>query len=111
MGYIRHNAIVVTGWQEKAVQKARRKAIKLGCQATEIMESPANVNYTFLIPPDGSKEGWPESNTGDSRRYRFRRWLNKAYQKDLFLDWVEVSYGTEGGKAQVVADVASPWEL
>lgn len=101
MGLIQHDAIIVTSWNDKHIQEARDKAIELyhgvGTESgelrlpvTEIVESPVNDYATFLIAPDGSKEGWAESKLGDSLRGRFIEW---AKASGLYLDIVTVNYG------------------
>jgi hypothetical protein len=40
-----------------------------------LVASPMNGFYSFFIPPDGSKDLWPESDHGDGRREKFLRWL------------------------------------
>ena len=64
MGYMRHHAILVTSWDAKLLASAHAQAVKMFAYVSPI--SPAFVNgyQSFFIPPDGSKEGWPESDAG-----------------------------------------------
>lgn len=105
MSYKRHNAIVVTSWSKYLVVLARIHAEEIGMQVTDIRESPTNSEYTFLVCPDGSKEGWDESDAGDSRREVFRRWLASQLYDDGSgpLSWVEIAYGNDGPKPEIVA--------
>ena len=102
MGYIRHNAILVTGWNVH-VDEAHKMALSIFpcAQVTDVTREVINGYKSFLVAPDGSKEGWADSDDGDSRRADFIRRLETT---DWYLDWVEVRYGTEGGAAQIVND-------
>ena len=78
MGYIKHNTIVVTGWNEEHMNQAREKAVELFEKFTEeegvvspygsklispIIGGLVNSQLSFFIAPDGGKEGWTTSNT------------------------------------------------
>lgn len=91
MGYIRHDAIVVTGFQDKEFKSAHRKAVQLHLEVTEITESKINGYKSFLIIPDGSKEGWANSDNGDVARDAWKKWVRK--QKKLYIDFAHVSFG------------------
>ena len=54
---------------------------------------PPQVNgeRSFFIPPDGSKEGWSDSDKGDERRNEFVEWLRSEGQ----VHWVEVCYAED----------------
>jgi hypothetical protein len=99
MGYIKHNAIIVTGDADSASQ-ARNIADILGLYASPIMCSQNNGYYSFFIPPDGSKEGWPDSLEHDKLRQRFKEVLKEKI--DVFVDWVEVSYGGDTDRPLIV---------
>ena len=103
MGYIKHHAIVVTSWDDKTIEKAWWKAHEFGCNPSKIVGPYTNGYGSFLIPPDGSKEGWTGSYDGDAARHCFKNWLNtQGYDDDsTSLEWVEVSYGSDDGKAEV----------
>ena len=106
MGYIRHNAIIATGWQNEAVQALCDFAKSIGTEAIS-GEEMTNGYRTVIITPDGSKEGWETSTNGDARRGRIREWLRNAGERGMFFEWCEVAYGNDDGNAQVVA---SEWE-
>lgn len=105
MGYIRHHAIIVTGgdWNDE-IKKAHEFAMKLGCTVTEIVLSPVNGYRTFCVVPDGSKEGWSESDSGDGRRDAFVAYCEGTRYGDGSgpLDWAEVQYGDEERETLVV---------
>jgi|SRR6478609_4114509 len=99
MGYIRHHAIVVTGSNSYNAKqgkgefdKVHTKAKKIfGNMVSEIIASDVNGYLSFLIAPDGSKEGWPDSNEGDERRAQFVEYMKKNNP----CDYVEVMYGDD----------------
>lgn len=108
MGYIRHDAIVVTSWDEKYLLPAIAKAVELGLPCSEIVESPVNSYCSFLIAPDGSKEGWDESAKGDAAREAWKAWANAAYTNDgLYCQWAHISYaGDESDDTKLVDQAA-----
>lgn len=97
MSTVLHNAIVVTSWGEDSIKCARLKAIALGLLATPIVESRVNAYWTFLVVPDGSKEGWAESDRGDEAREQFAEylWAQRVEDGSSSLEWVEVAYGKD----------------
>lgn len=104
MGYMRHHAIVVTGQLRDnngvpfpRIEDAHTEAVKLFPKVPEIAEAEINGYGSFFIPPDGSKEGWAESDEGDERRARFIEWLrsNEYEGGGSPFRWVEVQYGDD----------------
>ena len=96
MGWIVHEAVIVTSFDEKAINLAHKEALRIfNGYVTELIRSPVNTWWSFLIPPDGSKEGWDASHLGDARRDEFRRWvLAQAFEDGSnLLDVVAVAYG------------------
>ena len=100
MGYIRHDAIIVTTWQEESLAKAHKKAKDLNLAVSEIVESPTNGYVSFLIAPDGSKEGWEASKIGEESRRAWKKWVKN--EKGLFVDWVHVDYGGDDPHASII---------
>lgn len=106
MGYIRHHAIVVTGehswpdgWTDHhTIFDARQAAIDAGCHlVTEVVGPGVNGTSSFLVAPDGSKEGWKDSDEGDEARGRFIAWLREGRS----FSWAEVVLGSDDGEALV----------
>lgn len=93
MGTIHHHAILVTGWDE-SLDKAHQKAVEIFPWVSGISPEGRNGYRTFFIPPDGSKEGWEDSDKGDVRRKAFFKFLGE--QKRFFVEAVEVGYGECG---------------
>lgn len=99
MGYIRHHAIIVTCYDEAGAETARSKARELGMHPTNAVAT-VNAYCTFLVPPDGSKEGWEASDNGDEARAAFKEWLRNA--SGVWPTWCEVQYGDEEGDNRMV---------
>lgn len=105
MGYMVHHAIIVTSSDQKLINAAYDKAIDLFCTSddwittniTPIVMSRTNSYHTFLIPPDGSKEGWETSNVADENRRKFVEWLDAKRYNDnsTRIHWAEIQYGDE----------------
>ncbi len=95
MGYMCHHAIVVTGrdWGDSTPLKdAYKKAVEIfGKSVTEILPTVTNGYASFMVGPDGSKEGWEESDTGNARRDEFVLFLDETG----YCKWAEVQYGDD----------------
>jgi len=100
MGFIRHDAIIVTAGHAIYIEEAKNKAEEIGLEASRIVESPMNGYLSFLIAPDGSKEGWEDSNEGDAMR---DEWIAWAKDHGDGICWGHVSYGgDEPDRARLV---------
>lgn len=104
MGYIRHDAIIVTTWDDEQLAVARDQAIALGLRCTEIIASPVNSYHTFVIVPDGSKEGWETSARGDAARAAWIAWARAQLEHCVYLDWAHVTYGGDNPEHAEVVD-------
>lgn len=106
MGYIRHHAIIVTSWKDEVIETAHDRAVAtFGCgRVSEILDPKMNLYRTFLIGPDGSKEGWEESDLGDQQRDAFLESIKDFEHEDGSspLAWVEVQYGDDDHQQRVV---------
>ena len=105
MGFMRHNAIIVSSGYGDSLDTAHTHAKSLAMTVTDIVESPTNGVRTFLVAPDGSKEHWEASENGDARRASFIQWMTARRYVDGSspLDWVEVQYGDDNGETLVKA--------
>lgn len=103
MGYMRAHAIVVDSWDEGMIIKAHKQACIIFPYASPISPAASNGHRSFFIPPDGSKEGWHDSDVGDERRSKFRRWLRKQCHEDgsTSLRWVEVQFADDNDETIV----------
>lgn len=90
MGYIKHHAIIITSWDDKILLKIKKKFPV----SSEIIKSHVNGYCSLFIPPDGSKEGWPDSDAGDEVRRKIKKYINSLAYKDKSnrVQYVEVSY-------------------
>jgi hypothetical protein len=95
MGTIQHDAIIVTGRDYKnhcPVKRLHNVAKIIFPSVSDILESGTNGYQSFFVPPDGSKEMWEESDTGDERRKIFIDIASKCIDCDV----ISVSYGECG---------------
>ena len=108
MGYMRHHAIVVTASDspaaDTALNAAEQKALDLGCSVTPIVDGAINGYQSFLVAPDGSKEGWSESSKGDAQRAALIEFMDTFRFEDGSspLAWVEVQFGDDNLVSRVV---------
>ena len=99
MGYNRHHAIIVSSWSDEHIETAHALA-RIFCRAVSgIVNSRSEGVRSFFIPPDGSKEGWEDSNDGDHERETF---IASISREKLYLKWVEVQYGDDNKETKIV---------
>lgn len=105
MGYIRNHAIVVTGTYGDFIERAHAEATKIFPWVSAISPPLVNGSQSFFIPPDGSKERWPESDEGDAQREEFKEFLRAQLYNDASspLAWCEVKYGGDDYASEVIA--------
>lgn len=103
MRHFRHDAIVVTGGDDIRGLHEAAKGIfaDTAVIVSEITRMAINSTCSFLIAPDGSKEGWRESNKGNETRARFIKLL----QDDGGAEWVWVKFG--GDKPEDISAAGS----
>jgi len=104
MGYIKHHAIVIASFDEELILKAHTKANEL-CEGlvSELISYRINGGKSFFIAPDGSKEGWDESNQMNESRESFIDWVNEqAYEDESnALSFAELFFGEDNGESRV----------
>lgn len=99
MGVIIHHVIVVTGgidFPELREAHAKAKELLPGL-VSEIVHGRANGYSSFLVAPDGSKEGWRGSNEADTQRDQFVNWI----KEHRGLDWFVVRFGGDSHETYV----------
>lgn len=103
MGYMKHDAIVVTSWSDTAIDEAAERARHLRLDVLGPSMAATNGYRSMLVCPDGSKEGWTESEIHDGRRTEFIEWLNSQRYDDgsTSLHWVAVSYSADDEEASI----------
>jgi hypothetical protein len=98
MGYIRHNAIIVTGDDfplDNKFDRVYEKAKKIfGNLVSNVVPALTNHYQTFFIAPDGSKEGWDLSDEYDQKRKEFADFIDSLAYDDgsNSIDFVDVGY-------------------
>ena len=109
MGYYLHHAIIVTvtsgAWEvsgKPTVQELRDKVAAFGLPTTDIVVGN-NGWHTFLVGPDGSKEGRPGSDEGDYARNQIIEVLD-----DYGCVWSEVQYFDDYGERRITRDFLDP---
>lgn len=104
MGYLLHHAIIVTSSSRELLVTAHATAFACGCCVSNIVNGKTNNQGSFLIAPDGSKEGWSESHDGDRARNRFVEWADAQRYADgsSSLDWSEIVVGGDDNDSYVV---------
>lgn len=105
MGYTRHHAILVSSFgYGDWIEQAHREACRWFHWVSPLSPPQLNNVRSFFIPPDGSNEGWEESDEGDRRRDAMIGWLRAQRFTDGSspLEWAEVLYGDDNGEARVI---------
>jgi hypothetical protein len=97
--YLNH-AIVVTSRFAAVIAEAHKRCCELVEANPDHLGRPAfaitpltplgrNGVRSFMVAPDGSKEGWSESDLGDTLRKQIATILHEF---TAYLDWVEVEF-------------------
>lgn len=96
MGRIQHHAIVATTWDDSMVTKIK-KFISESPLKHLFSVGPVAINgyVSVVMFPDGSKEGWDDSDVGDAERNK-----SIVLLEDGYSEWVEVSFGDDGHKIE-----------
>lgn len=105
MGYVRHDSIIVTTWNPEGIERALAIARQAGLNVLGPSRPTINGYQTLCVVPDGSKEGWIDSDVGDSRRRDFLAWLEGQGYDDgsSCFEWCAVSYGSDDACANITA--------
>jgi len=93
MGVINHGAVIATTCLDDAADTLRAWIAGLTERDRSLFSEQrgwTNGYRTFFLGPDGSKEGWADSELGDSLRREFIEQLGDRFE------WIEVSYGEFG---------------
>ena len=102
MGVIQHNAVVAVTSNSSEFERVKNFVNNLKEKRhLFLFEETGLNNYSVVVMiPDGSKEGWPESERGDITRDKFIEELEKVEYEDGSSPWeyVEISFGKFGQK-------------
>lgn len=107
MSFMKHHAIIVTSVMDSMINEIHKEAKMIFDEklVSEIITSNVNGYKSFFVAPDGSKEEWPESAAGDTKRKLFTDAIEKRNHPDgsNSIKFVEVYYGDQlTGNAEVV---------
>lgn len=114
MGTLRHECIVVSGWDSKRVLQAHEAAgvifneAGMGGLVGGLTQHVINGGAAFLIAPDGSKEGWVHSDVATKARSEFVAWIRD--NPELYLDWALILLGGDGDEYAIQDSPAEPKE-
>lgn len=97
MTAVMHDTIVVTSWNRALLKAAHSKAKSLMTHVSGIVPGTVNSYTSFMVAPDGSKEGWAESDEANTARETLLAWMDgKAYEDGSnSLEYVAVRFGDE----------------
>lgn len=102
MGVVNNNAVIATTWSKEEVARIKEWVSLLPNMRSLFLFGGEEINgkTTVVMVPDGSNEGWVESDDGDELRNAFVTELEKANYDDGSNPWsfVEVGYGEFGQK-------------
>ena len=104
MGIIQHHTVIATTWNhERANEFQEWIDSELNDRERQLIVravSWVNNYHTFVLVPDGSKEGWKTSDEGDNLRDRMVCKLvfynDKGDDGGSPWDWVECTFGEWG---------------
>lgn len=105
MGYIKHHTIIVTSSIDKLFDKAHERAKTIfNFVCSDKVKGIKNGYNSFFIAPDGSKEGWDDSEIFDLKRKKFIKWLESQAYDDgsSSISYVEVFFGEDNGNSEIV---------
>lgn len=107
MGFMMHHTIVVSScFADKIATAQGAAAFLFGARNVSSLTAPdMNGFQSFFVAPDGSKEGWSDSDDADAKRRQFTDWLDEQAYEDGSngLRYVEVSFGADEGPATIVS--------
>lgn len=100
MGYMKHEAVIVTVGRDP-FDAGKRVAAWLSEQSDEVrqlvvgpFDSPVNLCQTWVFLPDGSKEGLDASDAGDLAREQFKDLFRAGHDNGSSpYEWAHVVYG------------------
>ena len=98
MGIMHHHAVIATTCFDNKADELQvwidsldpKERALFGCGSGWV-----NRQRTFVLMPDGSKEGWADSDRGDQLRAKFIARLQDDHHT---WEWVEVAFGELGQK-------------
>jgi len=98
MGTINHDVVIATTCFSEEIERVTKWLFnqdEITKDMFTISTPKTNGYVTVFCGPDGSKEGWEESDTGDKIRHAFLEFIH-AHDTSSLWRWVTVSYGEYG---------------
>lgn len=104
MGYIRHHTIIITSFDHKTILEVTREAKKIFSSLVSNVIKSMNGFESFFIAPDGSKEGWEDSDFADRGRKQFIKFIKSKTCMDGSnpISFVEIFYGDNDGECKII---------
>ncbi len=104
MGFFRHHAIVVTCVDSDRTFEIQQKAREIGCFVSGVVGNCGEGCHSFLVAPDGYKEGHDGSDDDDERRNKLVAWFveQSKVRGPIGFDWVELEFGGDTGGAKII---------
>ncbi len=81
------------------ISEAHEHAVALGLPCSELVMGLSNGYASFLIAPDGSKEGWDTSTEQENKRAQWITWA-----RDKHINWACVSFGGDDPELALLED-------
>lgn len=103
MGYIKHHAIIVTTWSPERMKTLTDYLDGTTARYSAQDKASTNGYLSAILFPDGSKEGWTDSDIDDDIRDELVGWLKSQCHEDgsSWFEWAEFGYGNDPGFAEV----------
>jgi len=100
MGYIINRFVIVSGWKDEHLERARDKALSLFDKrlVTPLMMHLVNQSHSFFINSSGSKSGWIDAKEHDENIEAFIEWCKK---ENLYNDILIINAPEELEKTTV----------
>jgi hypothetical protein len=103
MGVIHHSTLIVASSLPDRLEKAHEYATKLlPGLVTPVIPYTVNGGGSFAVMVDGSKEGWPESDSRDHFQKVLINWMKDEFGGDdldgdrwNYLEIAEVKFGED----------------
>jgi len=99
MGYVAQQAVLATVFEETPDHIDELRDLirdECGARFADLLVGPVNSvingDRTYVLAPDGSKEGWSDSDIGDQARRLFVEHFSGVFK---YPEIVEVTYGTD----------------
>lgn len=89
-----------------------QRAREIGLAVSQLHHPEIEDYHYFTVFPDGSKEGWDESDDGDSRHDQFIAEINRwrMGNRPGHIQWMEVQIGDDGDERKITRHGRQRWK-